>query len=99
MRPNISPGKRNENSDKTDVKEEDKKPSAQPQPQSSQPADKPSGKPEEPKVNIIQVRFILFTHFDLQHVSYVLSMILGEKEAVDTNPKTKGNGQARGTQS
>jgi len=56
VRPNISPGKRNENSDKTDVKEEDKKPSAQPQPKSSQPSAKPSAKPEEPKVNMVQVK-------------------------------------------
>ena len=62
VRPNISPGKRNENSDKTDVKEEDKKPSAQPQPKSSQPSAKPSAKPEEPKVNIIQVSFMLLSY-------------------------------------
>ena len=62
VRPNISPGKRNETSEKTDAKEEDKKSSAQPQPQSSQPSSKPSAKPEEPKVNIIQVSLILLIY-------------------------------------
>ena len=73
MRPNISPGKRNETSEKTDAKEEDKKPSAQPQPQTSQPSSKPSAKPEEPKVNIIQVSFILLIYcYNLQKISYFL---------------------------
>ena len=96
MRPNISPGKRNETSEKTDAKEEDNKPSAQSQ-QSSQPSSKPSAKPEEPKVNIIQVSFFPLFIDDLQKISYFF-MTLGEKEAVDTNHKTKGNGKTRRTQ-